>query len=279
MILMNSETFKVQVKNNLKSLKRKIANLHKKWRYRHNFRSEVLWVSLGENCLADDILRRHNRKSFSSVFSSGRSNIEYIIQMEKDDYKNLLKEEYLQHHPDGARAVVRSTFYKHCVGCYSERHMLGFEFSHHDPLSIKEDNRAFKRRIERQLKYRGNKNFFFLYHHRITDNSDLPLLRAHLRELLSFYNVRGCDCKVVLFYQNIIAENLTRWIDFIGQDSGLLEFVCHTPERWEGDDLDIFWARKDDALFAEMFDVVDNYGIRADDTGSLCPANAKQAGG
>lgn len=259
---MNGDVFKRQVKSNLKSLKRMIVNLHKKWRYRHNFNSKVLWVSLGENCLADDILRRHNRKSFSSVFSSGRSNIEYIIEMERDDYKNLLKHEFLQHFPDGENAVVRSTFYKNCVGHYSERHMLGFEFSHHDPLRVSEDNRAFKRRISRQLQYRGTKNFVFLYHHRITEKSDLTRLRAHLNELLSFYNINGCDCKVVLFYQNIVAENQAKRLDFIAQHGGLLEFVCQTHELWGGDDLDTFWAKKDDALFAEMFNIVDKYDIR-----------------
>lgn len=258
---MNGEALKLQVKNNLKSLKRTVVNLHKKWRYRHNFRSEVLWISLGENCLSDDILRRHNRKSFSSVFSSGRSNIEYIIQMERDNYRNLLKHEFLQHFPDGEQTVVRSTFYKNCAGRYSERHMLGFEFSHHDPLRVKEDNRAFKRRVKRQLTYRGNKNFVFLYHHRVTGHSDLPLLRVHLHELLSLYNVKGCDCKVVLFYQNLVAEHLPRRVDCISQEGGLLEFVCHTHELWGGDDLETFWARKDDALFAEMFDVVDKHGV------------------
>lgn len=260
---MSSDIFKRQVKNNLKSLKRAVVNLHKKWRYRHNFSSQEFWISLGENCLPDDILRRHNRKSFSSVFSSGRSNIEYIIQMEADDYQHLLRREFLQHFPDGEHAVVRSTFYKNCEGHYSERHMLGFEFSHHDPLNVKEDSRAFERRIARQLHYRGTKNFVFLYHHRITEASDLPLLRKHLNELLSFYNVKGCDCKVVLFYQNIVAETHAKRIDFIAQDSGLLEFVCHTHALWGGDDLDTFWAKRDDALFAEMFDIVDKCSLLA----------------
>ena len=259
---MSGVIFKRQVKNNLKSLKRTVVNLHKKWRYRHNFGAEVLWISLGENCLSDDILRRHNRKSFSSVFSSGRSNIEYILQMEKDNYQSLLKPEFLRHFPDGEHAVVRSTFYKHCTGNYSERHMLGFEFSHHDPLSVMEDKRAFKRRITRQLDYRGNKNFVFLYHHRITTGSDLALLRKHLNEFLSYYNVNGCDCKVVLFYQKIIGEEQPKRIDFIPQGNGLLEFVCQTYALWGGDDLDTFWAKNDDALFAEMFAVVDKYDLR-----------------
>lgn len=261
---MKGGTIEQHVRDHLKSLKRTMTNLHKKWKYRNSFSSEVSWISLGENCLPDDILRRHNRKSFSSVFSSGRSNIEYIIQMEKDNYRNLLKKEYLQHFPDGQHSVVRSTFYKNCADQYSERHMLGFEFTHHDPLRIKEDNRAFQRRISRQLQYRGNKNFVFLYHHRITENSDLALLRAHLNEFLTFYNTPGRDCKMVLFYQHIIAENETKRIDFTPHDTGLLEFTCHTHEIWGGDDLETFWAKKDDGLFAEMFDTVDKYNLSAD---------------
>ncbi|ROP49037.1 putative papain-like cysteine peptidase DUF1796 [Enterobacter sp. BIGb0383] len=256
---MGGEIFRQYIRNNLKSLKRTLCNLRKKWKYRHNVGADTLWVSLGENCLADDILRRHGRKSFSSVFSSGRSNIEYLLQMEHDGYQNLLKKEHLQHFPDGDRSVVRSTFYKHCVGQYSERHMLGFEFSHHDPLRIKEDNRAFKRRVARQLQYRGKKNFVFLYHHRITENSDLRLLRANLNEFLSLYNTAGCNCKIILFYQHIIADCDAKHLACTSYGTGLLEFVCFTHEIWGGDDLDTFWARKDDLLFAEMFDTVDDY--------------------
>ncbi|CAI2790390.1 Putative papain-like cysteine peptidase (DUF1796) [Serratia grimesii] len=258
---MSTEVIKQLLRNNLKSLKRTISNLYKKWKYRDNFNSEVLWISLGENCLPDDILRRHNRKSFSSVFSSGRSNIEYILQMEKDSYRNLLKKDNLKHFPDGEHSVVRSTFYKNCVGQYSERHMLGFEFSHHDPLRVKEDNRAFKRRIARQLKYRGNKNFVFFYHHRLTEKSDLSLLRDNLKELLSFYNTKDCDCKVVLFYQNIISKNHEKGVNLTSHDTGLLEFECLTHEMWGGDDHDTFWAKNDDALFAKIFSTVDKVSM------------------
>jgi hypothetical protein len=178
--------------------------------------------------------------------------------MERDNYKNLLKESNLQHFPDGEHSVVRSTYYKNCIGKYSPRHMLGFEFSHHDPLRIKEDNRAFRRRISRQLKYRGVKDFVFLYHHRITEHSNLSLLRSFLNELLALYNIKGCKCKVVLFYQNIIDKSTETFIDSVSNDTGLLEFVCHTHEIWGGDDLEVFWAKKDDSLFEEMFRIVDN---------------------
>ncbi|WP_039057821.1 DUF1796 family putative cysteine peptidase [Enterobacter sp. Bisph1] len=258
---MQGREIKQLAKDHLKSLKRKLINLRKKWKYRNNYLSQVFWISLGENCLADDILRRHNRKSFSSVFSAGRSNIEYILQMENDNYHHLLAKENLRHFPDGEHTVVRSTYYDKCTGHYATRHMLGFEFTHHDPLRIKEDRCAMQRRISRQLSYRGTKNFVFLYHHRITDRSNLPQLRDHLNALLAMYNTRGCDCKMVLFYQRLIGENDPKRIDFTPHDSGLLEFVCHTHEIWEGDDLDVFWAKKDDRLFAEMFETVDQYSL------------------
>ncbi|MGL4724476.1 MAG: DUF1796 family putative cysteine peptidase [Scandinavium sp.] len=246
------------LKDNLRSVKRTLSNANMKWKNRHNLTLDEVWISLGENCLPDDILRRHNRKSFSSVFSSGRSNIEYIIQMEKDDYKNLLKKENLQHFSDGVHSVVRSTYYKDCAGQYSPRHMLGFEFAHHDPLRVKEDSRAFRRRISRLQKFRGVKDFIFLYHHRITEHSDLTLLRSHLNEFLSMYNINGRTCKVALFYQMIVNQDTKAFIDFTKHDTGLLEFVCHTHEIWGGDDLDTFWAKKDDGLFERMFDIIDS---------------------
>ncbi len=256
---MNGETFKQRVLDYLKSLKKTVFNIYKKWQYRNNFKAQFLWISLGENCLPDDILRRHNRKSFSSVFSSCRSNIEYILQMEKEAYQNLLNKEYLQYVNNGKHSVVRSTYYKNCLARYSERHMLGFEFSHHDPLRVKEDYRAFRRRIDRQLTYRGSRCFVFLYHHRITDASDISLLRANLNEFLTLYHTEGCESKIVLFYQVIINEDETKHIDFTLHKTGLLEFKCYTHEIWGGDNQEIFWAKKDDALFAEMFNIVDRY--------------------
>jgi hypothetical protein len=179
--------------------------------------------------------------------------------MEKEDYHNLLKKDYLDYFPDGNQSVVRSTYYKNCIGQYSERHMQGFEFSHHDPLGVKEDNRAFKRRINRQLMNRGKRKFTFLYHHRITQDSDLSLLRKHLNELLSRYVTPNCESNAILFYQDIIERKDIKKLSFVPHDTGLLEFVFHTYEIWGGDDLETFWAKKDDSLFAEMFGVIDDY--------------------
>ena len=44
---MKGEAIKQRVRDNLKSLKRTMRNLHKKWKYRNNFTSQVLWISMG----------------------------------------------------------------------------------------------------------------------------------------------------------------------------------------------------------------------------------------
>ena len=43
----------------------------------------MYWLSLGENCLPDNVLQRHGRKTLSTVFSSGRSNIDYAVSLEE----------------------------------------------------------------------------------------------------------------------------------------------------------------------------------------------------
>lgn len=247
------------IKNNLKSVKKTVTNLRTKLRNRNNFKADTHWISLGENCLPDDILRRHNRKSYSSVYASGRSNIEYILEIEKDRFKNLLTAKYLHDFPDGTHSVLRSIYYTDCHNYYSDRHMLGFEFSHHNPLKIKEDLRAFRRRIKRALDARQKQNFMFMYHHRINERSNLPFIRERLEELISMYSSNTARCQVIFFWQNIIPVGQKSHVEFIPHPSGILEFVCHTHQIWGGDDLDIFWARNDDQLFTDMFRTVDNW--------------------
>ena len=59
-------------------------------------KTENVCVSFGENCLTDDILKRHNLKSYSTPYSSSRSNIEYILQIEEDCFSDFLNPEYIE---------------------------------------------------------------------------------------------------------------------------------------------------------------------------------------
>ena len=75
------------------SVVRKCVRNIKKWG--KSFERNVV-LSLGENCLPDDILRRNGLKSFSSPYASGRSNIEYVLSFENERFGDFLNPEYLK---------------------------------------------------------------------------------------------------------------------------------------------------------------------------------------
>ncbi|RAY97056.1 hypothetical protein DP187_21280 [Enterobacter cloacae] len=126
---------------------------------------------------------------------------------------------------------------------------------------VREDNRAFSTPNFTSVSIQWNKGFFF-YHHRITEDTNISSLRSHLSEFLSLYNIKDRKCKVVLFYQNIVDKSVEKFIDFSLPETGLLEFVCHTHDIWGGDDLETFWAKKDDELFVSMLSKVDEMNKR-----------------
>lgn len=76
-------------------LKRIKERLIREYRQLKQRLSDTYYVSIGENCLTDNILDRFNIKSFSTPYSHGRSNIEYAIHLESEKYQNLLNPEFL----------------------------------------------------------------------------------------------------------------------------------------------------------------------------------------
>lgn len=50
----------------------------------------------GKNCLTDRILERYHLKSFATPYSWVRSNIEYINEIEEDNFAYLLSADYLE---------------------------------------------------------------------------------------------------------------------------------------------------------------------------------------
>lgn len=229
------------------------------YRNRHRSKQQVLWLSLGENCLPDDILQRYNRKSYSSPYSSGRVNIDYATHLEKEGYKNLLEKEYLAYGEVAGERVVRSTYYNQCDDIFEVSSARGFEFTHHDPLSLSVDRNSFERRIGRLNEARYNKDFVFFYHHRRNEKSNFELLRKKLNDFRSFYSGDKTRCAIVLFYQSIVNENDQRRLEVHPINADLIEFIFHTKDMWSGNDNDIFWARVDDDLIAKMFEEIDRH--------------------
>ena len=109
----------------LLSLINKVRSLVSEYKMTH---AQRVFLSFGENCLTDNILERHHIKSFSTPYSSGRSNIEYILQIERARFEDFLNPEYLEYTEFDGRRVVRLRQYTQVDNTYNPWHMNGFEF-------------------------------------------------------------------------------------------------------------------------------------------------------
>ena len=238
-------------------LKQKIKNIiHKTTVYRckKNQVDGTVWLSLGENCLPDDILQRFYLKSYSSPFSSGRSNIDYILQMHLDNYQGLLVESNTEYGYVSGEKVLRSTIYNKCSTHFHNMHINGFEFTHHDWIKEPELKRTLLRRIQRMTSEIGRRNVIFLYHHRFSENSNMEETRKKSQKLAVLFSSEGFSCTVILFYQKIISTKKERALVQIKSYPSILEYELRTRYLWEGDNQRVFWAKNDNDLLKLMLD-------------------------
>lgn len=214
----------------------------------------MIFASLGENCLTDDILRRHDLKSFSTPFSPCRSNIDYALTLEKDNYKSLLVKENLVAEVVSGKTIVRSSVVIDCDNTYDPWHMKGFEFTHHDVLNCDHHRQSFQRKIDRLDSFRHKKDAVFFYHHRKNTKTDLETLRKKLKQFSMYYKSEINKVFMVLFYQTIVPDNESRRLDFHSHDSFILDFNFITNAMWGGRDPELFWAKSDDDLIKKMIE-------------------------
>lgn len=234
------------------TMKRLINRLIREYR---NFKlniSNTYYLSIGENCLTANILDRHELKSVSTPYSHGRSNLDYAISLEKENYRNLLKFEYLFYDYVGETKVVRNKYYSESDQIYKELHQNGFEFTHHDVINNDNHRESYKRKILRMKNFCRRKKLKFLYHYRNNDNRNIKLIVRKAEEFLSYYQERNIKCKFIFFTQEIISKKEERTLTKIHDSNNVKGFIFKTLEVWAGDDQDVFWARKDDDLLAKM---------------------------
>lgn len=198
----------------------------------------------------DNVLRRHELKSFSTVYSHGRSNADHINAFETNSYKeefvfsNLIKV--------GTDQVCRSTNIAGCDDIYHPLHSLGFEFTHHDPIGNQEHRQELVRRCRRMEYLKKNQDRInAFYFHRFTDKSQILLLRAKLIKLRSYYVSHGCIFSINLFYQKH-ASLSDRRLEIVRSAPFFNEYIFHTNRTWTGNDPNIMWALIDDDLIKEM---------------------------
>lgn len=215
---------------------------------------EVYWLSLGENCLPDNILQRHGLKSFSTPYSHGRSNIDYAISLERKKYRGFLHKKNLTYEYLGKLKVVRSKIINKCDNIYDGWHMKGFEMTHHDVIQSDKERSSFKRKIKRLRHIRGKSNVVFFYHHRVNNNTNLDLIFQKTNEFLNFYLTKNNQCYVIVFSQKIVDDHSERKVFFKRINSNILFYEFHSEHQWSGTNNDIFWARNDDDLIKKMID-------------------------
>ena len=240
-----------KLKNRAKSTKGQILLATKK---RVNLRKKDIYISIGENCLPDDILARNHLKSFSTPFSSGRSNIEYILDFENEEYADFLNMDYLHYESVGNGKVVRNTKYLTVQNRYKAVCMNGFEFTHHDVIGNNEIRETMGRRVKRMLNLK-NKNITMLYHHRKCDETDINLLLRHLLMLSSVYEKRSNKVRIILFYQEIIPDYASRRVE-CSQYKNIDIFKYYTQNEWAGEEQNLLWARCDNDLLETMIKAI-----------------------
>ena len=215
----------------------------------------MLWLSLGENCLTDELLRRHGKKSFSTPYSHGRSNIDYALQLEMYGYDILLDNRLLEVADAFGDRVIRSKYITQSSPIFDSSHRMGFEMTHHDVIENADHRGSFLRKIERMKSIRGREDVVFFYHHRVCSSTNLEILRRKLIDFKNIFSTKDTKCFVVLFYQTISNHDARRVI-VSEKYNGLIECEFFTEERWAGRDPKIFWAQLDDDLIGEMMSSV-----------------------
>jgi len=214
-------------------------------------RTSVL-VSLGENCLTDAVLARHGVKAFTTPYSHGRSNLDYILQLEADHYADLLSVQYLIYEQVGTKTVVRNRYYLQCDPIYKPLHCKGFEFTHHDVIANLAHRKSYVRKIARLQKYKGKKHYIFFYHYRLCPNQDYKKLIEKMITLQKYYALGEKCCEINIFTQEIIYHKAQRTVHVTQYAPGIRLFVLRTLQPWEGNNDDHIWAKQDDDLLQIM---------------------------
>lgn len=234
------------------TLKRIIKNLKREYKRIRDKYSNIHYLSIGENCLTQDILRRHQLKSFSTPYSNGRSNLDYAISLEKEKYSNLLKPEHLFYDYIGELKVVRNKHYSNPDNIYNEQHQNSFEFTHHDVINNGTHKKSLERKILRMKTFSKREKLKFLYHYRYSDNIDFNLIIKKAEEFLSYYKKRNIKCELTFFTQEIVSKKEERILTKIHDSNNVRGYVLKTLEVWQGNNDDVFWARNDDDLIKKM---------------------------
>ena len=197
--------------------------------------NEPLFLSLGENCATDNIIARHNLKSYTTAYSWGYTNIDYALQLETVNIDYFLKPNFLYRQD---LFNEKGTFSKLIIDCQNIFSWTnGFAFFHIDPLTNPEDTEKIKRRIMRLRDFRenGERDFIFFYNHRFHNNMNLFELIKKLKLFSELYTSLKHKCLIVCLAQEIVSQEYNREVSYF-LDGNVYMFVFKTHNIWIGAD-------------------------------------------
>lgn len=211
----------------------------------------ILYCSIGENCLAQGVLDRHKLNSIVSPFAWARSNIDYLLAIIEEDFKDFLNPCYLQHRTRYKTTLATNSKYSCDPNAFDPSVSQEFEFTHHDVLTSKDALQSMERKVDRfRTMLRSSEPVVFLYHHRAHFREEsildkLKTLHTTIKER------RANNFLIVAFTQKVVNDDSLRKLSLQRHDE-ILMFTFHTRKLWGGSDKDVFWGTIDDDLFEEM---------------------------
>lgn len=214
-------------------------------------------LSLGENCLPDDILKRYGIKTFSTPFSSSRSNILYVNKLIETNFEGLLSFDLLEKDVDSPfpnlyrNKKIFNDIKSNETSIFNATCANGFEFTHHNIIQNKEHLDSYKRKIDR---FNALKNSYeptiLFYHYRYCSPRDgnIEKIVEYAHKTLSLLNKKTY---IIIISQIIVPSTLMRAIHY-KRLGNIFTFFFLTTSVWAGKNVKKIFARYDEDLISKM---------------------------
>jgi hypothetical protein len=181
--------------------------------------NSITWVSLGENCLSQEIINDLGVKTIVSPYSWGFSTIDHIINLQEEDFLINYYEQNTCPKWEEKYSVHKTS--KNSNDSFFVETGKILIFRHHDFFSNNEDYEKIKRRMDR-YKSLNSDEIVFLYHHRIGQTANPEYVRSRLEYFLLEYYPKA---KALMFYE---VESEQRGIRLIQDKNNVFEFEVKT---------------------------------------------------
>lgn len=210
----------------------------------------VTYVSLGENCLIDEILKDFHLRKETYPFGSGRFNIEYIRQICEEDLAHFLDPNFLRYAEVEGIQVVKNDYYTFENDIYESTVCDAVEFTHHNVLDPKV-RESVQRKVERfRLALSDPRDYVFMYYYRYSEKRNEEAIITQLKMWMDGVEKKsGVRPRLIFLHQELVNHYQDSHWKYQEQVWGI-EVTMYTKQVWEGAQR---WSAADDRdLFREM---------------------------